>query len=168
MLKRKLQYFGHLMQRDDSFEKTLMLGKTEGMRRRARQRMRWLDGITNSMDMGLGRLRELVMDREAWHAAVHGVTKTPWTRLSEWTELRHIPTHRINSLGGSLPYYETSTGNFLNSSELTLTCLLLKLRIKQELFRASLSLAVVAAVVLVAVVPLWGPTDYSPPGSALH
>ena len=86
MLKLKLQHFGHLMQRTDSLEKSLMLGKTEGRRRRGRQRMRWLDGTTDLMDMSLSNLQELVMDRQAWHAIIHGVTKS-WTWLSDWTEL---------------------------------------------------------------------------------
>ena len=95
MLKLKLQYFGHLMWRADSFEKTLTLGKIEGRRRRGWQRMRCLDGITDTVDMGLGGLRDLVMDREAWRTAVHGVTKS-WTQLSDWTELNSLWPHGLS------------------------------------------------------------------------
>ena len=117
ILKLKLQYFGHLMWRADSFEKTLMLGKIEGRRRRGWQRMRWLDGITDSKNMGLGELRELVMDREAWRAVAHGVTKSQ-TQLSEWTDLKQNKVYHV--LKYSTWVWEMNTFDFSHSKDIFL------------------------------------------------
>ena len=142
MLKLKLQYFGHLMQRADPFEKVLMLGKIEGRRRRGRRRMRWLDGIANSMDMGLGGFQQLAMDREAWHAAVHGAAKS-WTRLSNWTELRgYLCGHLTISLH---PVNQTVSIRVIFSEHTQITPLLTKKTLDSSLLPRRYSWQVLAS-----------------------
>ena len=114
MLKLKLQYFSHLMWRTDSFEKTLMLGKIEGGRRRGQQRVRWLDGITDSVDVSLSKLRELVMERKVWRVAVHGVTKNQ-TQLSDWTDERRGKGRRLGTTATPFPFFIPHRQTFLSS-----------------------------------------------------